>query len=386
MSTKFNKIVKNFKDVMTTKKTETKPYDTVATVTKVEDDTVWVEIPGGYYQTPVRKTINASEGDKVQVRVSGGQAWITGNGTAPPTDDKKANKAYAQANSAQESADDALDVAMTTKQYFWNDDSGVHVSSEKSNPTATRNTIWNSLGMLFRKGANNLLAIVTGDNPGVEIYDGQGNNTSNIVASFKSTAIIGSSTNSSQNLSISPTGGIQFRKGTTTYGKIIDSSSNLLIQRGTSSNSQILMKANALELSTNRDGNDINTGMDMQSNNIYFYGHLYAAGTRMGSKTHSQISIQSTTISIGTIGSGGSKSGSEDIYIDEAHREAQYSGRCAVGWDFSGGGSSYLNLSGLYVNQTSQEIKYSIRNTRSSATDNDVTLKVLVLCTVNELW
>lgn len=47
----------------------------------------------------------------------------------------------------------------------------------------------NSLGMLFRSGTNNLLSLVTGDSPGVHIYDGAGNAAANIVASFTSTLI-----------------------------------------------------------------------------------------------------------------------------------------------------------------------------------------------------
>ena len=40
-----------------------KPYDTEATVVREEGDTIWVKIPGGIDETPVRKTINAKPGD-----------------------------------------------------------------------------------------------------------------------------------------------------------------------------------------------------------------------------------------------------------------------------------------------------------------------------------
>ena len=65
----------------------TAPYDTKATVKKVENGIAWVQIPGGVDETPVQMTLSAKAGDTVQVRVSGGRAWITGNGTNPPTDD-----------------------------------------------------------------------------------------------------------------------------------------------------------------------------------------------------------------------------------------------------------------------------------------------------------
>lgn len=76
-------------------------YDTPATVTRIEGDTAWVHIDGGVDETPVKLTIAAHEGDVVQVRVGGGTAWLTGNGTRPPTDD-------ARAIVAQETADEAV--------------------------------------------------------------------------------------------------------------------------------------------------------------------------------------------------------------------------------------------------------------------------------------
>ena len=92
--------------------------------------------------------------------------------------------ANSQAYQALRKAGDAKEVADATNQYFWGDDDGLHIASEPEAPEATRNTLWNSLGMLFRRGAYNLLALLTGTNPGVYIYDGHGNNDSNIVASF----------------------------------------------------------------------------------------------------------------------------------------------------------------------------------------------------------
>lgn len=80
----------------------TKPYDTPATVTRIEGDTAWVHIDGGVDETPVKLTIAAHEGDKVQVRVSGGSAWLTGNGTRPPTDDLLAALAKETADGAIE--------------------------------------------------------------------------------------------------------------------------------------------------------------------------------------------------------------------------------------------------------------------------------------------
>jgi hypothetical protein len=64
--------------------------DYTATVTKVEGDTAYVQMSGSAIaDTPVSMTINAHVGDKVRVRVSNGRAWITGNDTAPPSDNKQ---------------------------------------------------------------------------------------------------------------------------------------------------------------------------------------------------------------------------------------------------------------------------------------------------------
>lgn len=51
------------------------------------------------------------------------------------------------------------------------------------------NSLWNSLGMLFRKGLTYLLSILSGGSDGtgargIAIYDGEGNNPENVVASF----------------------------------------------------------------------------------------------------------------------------------------------------------------------------------------------------------
>lgn len=86
---------------------KTKPYDTTAKVTRIDGDTVWVHIDGGVDETPVRKTIDASVGDTVQVRVGGGTAFLVGNATAPPTDDTTANYAYNTAMNARYAADSA---------------------------------------------------------------------------------------------------------------------------------------------------------------------------------------------------------------------------------------------------------------------------------------
>lgn len=105
----------------------TKPYDTTATVVRVDGSTAWVHIPGGVDETPVSKSIDCAAGDTVRVRISGGKAWITGNDSAPPTDDTAANTAKATADSAASTAKAAADVVGKQQNHFWHDDGGAHV-------------------------------------------------------------------------------------------------------------------------------------------------------------------------------------------------------------------------------------------------------------------
>lgn len=93
----------------------TSPYDTQAEVTRVEGSTAWVHIPGGVDETPVRMTMNAVPGDIVQVRVSGGRAWLTGNASSPPTDNTEAFRARDTAVEAREKAEKSEEDARRAK-------------------------------------------------------------------------------------------------------------------------------------------------------------------------------------------------------------------------------------------------------------------------------
>ena len=112
MSSSLNRIRKNIIEAMqSANKQGTSAYDSVAEVRRVEGDTAWVHIAGGVDETPVKLTIAAKAGDMVQVRVGGGRAWITGNASAPPTDDKTAITAKSLANLAGNRAKTAQKIA-----------------------------------------------------------------------------------------------------------------------------------------------------------------------------------------------------------------------------------------------------------------------------------
>lgn len=94
----------------------TKPYDTSAVVKRVEGNTAWVHIDQGVEETPVEMTIACKPGDTVKVRLSGGMAYLLGNNTAPPTDDRTALEALGTAGMARRTATGAAKVANTTEQ------------------------------------------------------------------------------------------------------------------------------------------------------------------------------------------------------------------------------------------------------------------------------
>ena len=67
--------------------------DYTGTVTRVEGGMAYVQLTGSAIpDTPVVMSISAKPGDKVRVRISGGRAYITGNDTAPPTNDTETIK------------------------------------------------------------------------------------------------------------------------------------------------------------------------------------------------------------------------------------------------------------------------------------------------------
>lgn len=112
MASTIDKIKNDIIEAMNASQKRTSAYDTEAEIVRVDGDTAWVHIAGGVSETPVALTINAKKGDKVQVRVTNGGAWIMGNATAPPTDDAKANEADKKAAEAKYLAVDAADAAI----------------------------------------------------------------------------------------------------------------------------------------------------------------------------------------------------------------------------------------------------------------------------------
>lgn len=117
MSNSFNKTARDLAHILQNANgNKPSPYDAQAEVKRIDGDTAWVHIPGGVDETPVQLTTNAKKGDIVQVRVSGGRAWLYGNVTSPPTDDTKAIQADTRAGEAMFTAIDALSSSEVARQ------------------------------------------------------------------------------------------------------------------------------------------------------------------------------------------------------------------------------------------------------------------------------
>ena len=166
MSAKSESIIKSLLESIQSPSKETQPYDTSATVTRVEDDTVFVHIPGGVAETPCSKTISCKVGDTVQVRVGGGKAWLVGNASAPPTDDTTANTAIRKTNQLGDSLTKLQKIAGNTDQYFWHvetgEDTGSHITEIpkerflEAPALGGGNLLLRSNGIAIRDGLNEL--------------------------------------------------------------------------------------------------------------------------------------------------------------------------------------------------------------------------------------
>lgn len=109
---KFEETVRDFiKSIQEPQKKRTSAYDSKGIVTRIEEGIAWVKLAGSKIETPLQMTISAEPGDEVQARIGNGTGWLTGNGTAPPTDDSMAKVSYRAARRADEKAVNAQNAA-----------------------------------------------------------------------------------------------------------------------------------------------------------------------------------------------------------------------------------------------------------------------------------
>lgn len=192
------------------KESKTKPYDTVAKVLRVDEKTAYVHIDGGADETPAQMAINCKTGDTVKIRVSGGKAWLTGNITAPPTDDSVAIKANKTATKVKKSYENFKDVTeenfssqedkiseaakVATNFMKYIEGLGLVVGDMQGN-TLRQNVLLDANGMCVRNNNNEIvrfgitdIKIVNED--GDPIYSGTGSvvkSQNNIVVSTQQT-------------------------------------------------------------------------------------------------------------------------------------------------------------------------------------------------------
>ena len=130
-----------------------------ADVTPAEDTGVEGDADQTIIDLPTSPDV--AEGDELIVTLVGDGPLKTPVVTANPG---SGDRMRALANSAKTVADAAQAVAEAVNQHFWHDDNGAHVTQatqdEWEQSHSGPNSLWNALGMLFRDGLNNLLALL----------------------------------------------------------------------------------------------------------------------------------------------------------------------------------------------------------------------------------
>lgn len=147
-------------------------------------------VPQGSVEMPCAPVVQ--DGESVVVTVVNGSPMVTavmGSGDAQQgqLDDAAtiAVEAAEAVDSAVQAAEEAAEIASAVGQHVWGDANGEHVTEATMDeflqtPTG-RNILMNAAGILLRDALVNLLQL---SRSGMAIYDGQGNDASNVVAQF----------------------------------------------------------------------------------------------------------------------------------------------------------------------------------------------------------
>lgn len=139
---------------------ETKPYETKATVTRVEDGKAYIHIDGGVTETPATMAVTAKAGDTVTVTVKNSGVTITGNTTDPPDNAKgDVMKLSRVVETVKDTADKSSVEIEKLTQYFWHDDQGAHVSTEEGS-TSGPNALLTAAGLHVRDGDTDLASFL----------------------------------------------------------------------------------------------------------------------------------------------------------------------------------------------------------------------------------
>lgn len=248
-ASKLAKKINNLVDLKIRKKAKKSPVIKSGKVVKIDPDgTPWVSVSGSNEATPVNGEVlaNIKLGDQVSINIENGKCNILGNpgdpsigsneaknvsnqeikiaveqgGTIGRAIDVESNKTIDkldgmisdqfvpieeaiedlslknkeevrtlrnQTSSAINISNEVKEMAEATNQHFWYDDGGAHVTEvtqeEWNTSPSGFNSLFNSLGLLLRKALNNIAAFT---HSAVTFFDGDGNDSENITASFGS--------------------------------------------------------------------------------------------------------------------------------------------------------------------------------------------------------
>ena len=164
-------------------------------------------------EVPVDSGVGSRPGQLIALRFADGRAISLGNVSDPPSNEY-ARIAQQKAEEAEGIANEVGEVARATGQHFWYDENGAHVTEQEMLAHLVEaqgaNMLLNALGIILRTAQVNdghsyqlNLASLT---PGaVTFFDGEGNETANIMAYFGSDgARIGKTTPGSNYITIDP--------------------------------------------------------------------------------------------------------------------------------------------------------------------------------------
>lgn len=273
------------------------------------------KVSDGIVTLPCSPSVRA--GEAVQVSVVGGTPIVTsviGEGDRQDFDIDIAYDTAADAidaaENAKEIAEAAEAVANATGQHFWDDGNGAHITeytreqwndaSDTEHHEKGANSLWNSLGMLFRNGLTNLLSIVTsntgGNVTGVSIYDGQGNASTNIVGSFTNSNVVLGKSNE-KHLAITPSAIYMYDADGTIHSSI---GTNFTIGRTSSYNTLLTSAAVYIR-------NAANYLLRAAGSTIYFYdgggnnaaniaAQIGSAGATIGKTAAAHVNISSNSM------------------------------------------------------------------------------------------
>lgn len=150
------------------------PTYSIAYTEQVEQDVV--ELPCTPY---------VAEGQFVEVAVVNGMPTVIGASGSGDVTMTLAGDAADAAAAAEEAAAAAQEIAEATGQHVWEDTDGLHVTQAEKDaflqtPTG-RNILMNVLGILIRDALQYRTVV---HDEGLTVYDGQGNNATNVVANI----------------------------------------------------------------------------------------------------------------------------------------------------------------------------------------------------------